>query len=277
MNKPSIPSKAEIGHTIRRGLFRSLNAVSPMAGLAARRSLSIIYYHRVLTPGEIEHIVNKNMCTAVESFDEQMRYLSEYCPVVDEARIVRHIERDEPLPEGAVWVTLDDGFEDNIRGALPILDRYRIPATFFISSASVSEPSADEPPLFMTWGQIKDLSDRGYGIGCHTASHRILSRLMPAEIASEVQTSKEAIERRIGRPVVSFAYPHGKGGDCAFRTSVPILKGSGIKIAVTTIGGRNAFKRLGRQALRLRRFGISCGDTLPIFIAKLKLGCFWQR
>lgn len=39
--------------------------------------------------------------------------------------------------EKMVWITVDDGWRDNIRNVLPLLIEYNIPATFFISTAPV--------------------------------------------------------------------------------------------------------------------------------------------
>lgn len=94
-----------------------------------RGCLSTLIYHRVLTkPDEL----NPNEVDA-DTFEQQMRLLAEHCHVLplDEA-----IERlyTRSLPARAVCVTFDDGYADNATIALPILRRYGLSATFFVST-----------------------------------------------------------------------------------------------------------------------------------------------
>lgn len=95
-----------------------------------KQRLSILIYHRVLSerdsmrPGEP---------TSVE-FDWQMRLINHHFNVLplDEAT---RLLREGRLPPRSVCVTFDDGYRDNLTVALPILQRYAIPATVFIASS----------------------------------------------------------------------------------------------------------------------------------------------
>lgn len=51
------------------------------------------------------------------------------------------------------------------------------------------------------------------GVGAHTVSHPRLSALAPGEQSTEVVESRRYLEELLGRPVHSFAYPHGRPGD----------------------------------------------------------------
>jgi peptidoglycan/xylan/chitin deacetylase (PgdA/CDA1 family) len=47
-------------------------------------------------------------------------------------------------------------------------------------------------------------------IGFHTLSHKVLVRLDDEEVAAALTVGRKEIEDVIGRPLVHFAYPHGK-------------------------------------------------------------------
>jgi peptidoglycan/xylan/chitin deacetylase (PgdA/CDA1 family) len=74
-----------------------------------------------------------------QGFDAQMRFLRErYRPTaLDE--IVEAIRTDRPLPAGAVAVTFDDGYRDNYTHAFPVLRKFGIPATFYITTGCVED------------------------------------------------------------------------------------------------------------------------------------------
>lgn len=70
----------------------------------------------------------------VKSFDRQMQYLSKAYNPVSLERIIEHIRDGRPLPPKAIAITFDDGYRDNYENAYPILKKYSIPATVFLTT-----------------------------------------------------------------------------------------------------------------------------------------------
>ncbi len=52
-------------------------------------------------------------------------------------QVINYIKGTASIPKKAVWITFDDGWEDNIENVIPIIIKYDIPVTFFISTDPV--------------------------------------------------------------------------------------------------------------------------------------------
>lgn len=76
-------------------------------------------------------------------FEMQVRHLARYYNVLTAGEAARRA-REGSLPPRAVCITLDDGYEDNHRYALPILKRYGLKATVFVATG----PLESRTPLW---------------------------------------------------------------------------------------------------------------------------------
>jgi peptidoglycan/xylan/chitin deacetylase (PgdA/CDA1 family) len=82
----------------------------------------ILMYHRVWTPV----VDSARLCVTPLHFAEHLETLAN--------------ERVVPLAElpdtpGGIAITFDDGYLDNLEAALPLLEEFRLPATFFITTS----------------------------------------------------------------------------------------------------------------------------------------------
>jgi len=109
---------------------------APLVSLAyrGRRGMALVY-HQVLGPGERRPQTSIEI--SVEGLDVQLRFVAATCHVMEADAFVAGL-RTGRLPGGACVITFDDGFADNYELALPILQRYRMPASFFIASGYVA-------------------------------------------------------------------------------------------------------------------------------------------
>lgn len=163
------------------------------------------------------------------------------------------------FPERAVVVTFDDGFENVLTRALPILREADVPATVFVNTGYLDSASpfpfdawgsqhhADAPPEAwrpLTRAQCRDLQASGLvTIGAHTHTHEDF-RGRPAEFLADTRQSVELVRAWFGEEQVLFAFPYGSpqdgfaggelrtavmqtGAHCALTTdSIPVAPGS---------------------------------------------------
>jgi len=52
-------------------------------------------------------------------------------------QLTQYIQNQQKFPKGAVWLSVDDGWKDNIQNIIPVINEYRIPVTFFIATDPV--------------------------------------------------------------------------------------------------------------------------------------------
>ena len=92
----------------------------------------ILGYHRVADVPRDPF----SMCVAPAHFDEQLDVLRRYTTPVSLQDLIRHLEEGS-LPPRTVALTFDDGYVDNLYQAKPILARYDMPATVFVTTGYV--------------------------------------------------------------------------------------------------------------------------------------------
>lgn len=100
-----------------------------LLGTQGKQRLSILIFHRVL-PG---HDPMRPAEPTVDEFDWQMRLLREHFSPLPLLEGVERLRAGD-LPGNAICVTFDDGYADNEKYAMPILKKYNVPATVFIST-----------------------------------------------------------------------------------------------------------------------------------------------
>jgi peptidoglycan/xylan/chitin deacetylase (PgdA/CDA1 family) len=110
-------------------------ALAPIRRRAVRRAprAGILMYHRITD----EAVDPWRLCVTPRAFDEQMAVLARHRAAVDLTAFA-----DGSAFDGAgsrLAVTFDDAYIDNLTVALPILEKYEIPATIYIVSRALGK------------------------------------------------------------------------------------------------------------------------------------------
>lgn len=91
--------------------------------------LLILTYHRVLEQPD----ALRSTQTHKEQFERQLSVIRRFFHAYTLSDACRRL-RDGSLPQRSVAITFDDGYLDNATVALPTLQRYGLPATFFVAT-----------------------------------------------------------------------------------------------------------------------------------------------
>lgn len=98
-----------------------------------RSQIAILMYHRV-SPRRDNWSLEP---LSPQSFERQMKYFSLNFEILSLDRLAELITKREHLPEKAVVMTFDDGYKDNYHYAYPVLKKYNIPATIFLTTGLI--------------------------------------------------------------------------------------------------------------------------------------------
>jgi peptidoglycan/xylan/chitin deacetylase (PgdA/CDA1 family) len=174
-------------------------------------------------------------------FVAQMEYLkNNNFNVITLADLEGFLKASRPIPPRSVVITVDDGFRSAFDIAYPILKSYGFRATFFVYTDFLGGGRS------LTWAAINEMRASGMiDIQSHSKSHASFvladgeteqSPTYAARLRTEIDPPRETLERQLGSPVRSFAYPYGD----ASRLAVRLLNERNYSLAMTVERGANA-------------------------------------
>lgn len=167
-----------------------------------------------------------------------------------------------------VGLTFDDGYQNNLINAAPILLKYNFTATCYIVSERIGKSNTwdlhkgiTQRPL-MTENEIHEWINLGMDIGAHSRTHIDLSKVSEKVARIEINDCKKDLEKKFKITVTDFCYPFGRFN----KIVANLAKSSGYFSSTTMLRGRvnsqSDFHQLPRIPINYR--------TLPhLFIAKI--------
>ena len=194
-------------------------------GKKSNNSLAVLMYHYFYDESAGEKSKNSNWMS-ISKFEDQLNYLKEnnyYYPTWQE--VADFVDGKIDLPENSVVITMDDGHKSVYNLAIPLLDKYNIPATAFIITKKFDTANLEKyKNSTIDFQSHTNNMHRGGGTIGHGGIFPALS------IEESVADLKESIEK-LGGNSGALAYPYG---DCTERT-MQAAEQAGFKVAFTTV------------------------------------------
>ncbi|HET7795902.1 MAG TPA: polysaccharide deacetylase family protein [Rhizobacter sp.] len=215
---------------------------------------------RVLTYHRFGDAVRDPWCVSAAAFEEQMRWLAERKLAVSLDDVERFVRGEIELPDGAVLVTMDDGFSSVLHIAAPIMQRYRIPSVAYVTTSFVGTNSVSGE-RYLTWEEVRSLPAAGVTVGSHAHTHRSVAKLSPQAAYEEGERSKQLLELHLGAPIKSFAYPFGMRTDESAATAKMLTECGYTSIFIAQHGTL----RPGADLARLPRVKVEGGEPPWMF------------
>ncbi len=246
----------------KRLVSRAVSECSPLGRmtLGCRPGFRILLYHSV---GSRLTLDSYGISIPSALFEEHMAILAEGKGV----QVVGLCEAHKSNALLRVAVTFDDGYKDNLYSAAPILLKYQVPFTVFVSSSYLKSHSHE----YLMMSELRELASLpGVTIGSHGVSHVPLAQSDDSTLWNEVSGSRRCLEEVIGRPVIAIAYPHG---------SVDLRVREAVRQAGYSLGVCSRFDINGetRDPFFLCRTEIVSTDSRRVFNQKLYGAWDWFR
>lgn len=210
-------------------------------------------------PSEKEDLATKETVVRLTEFESHMALLAESDWNVMSMYDFLEKQKQGKVAARDIVLTFDDGHLSNHALALPVLQKHGFTATFFIIADRIGKP------YHMGIKELHELASAGMEIASHGLTHRYLPELSPKEVVRELTESKEIIEKAIGQPVFSFAYPGGHYDDNILKC----IKESSYMAAASCIVGWNNSKV---DLFMLRRVELRRGTSAADFQQAIKAG-----
>lgn len=170
-------------------------------------AIPVLVYHKIHRPDLLSLTKEKSSDArySVEEnvFKDQMAFIAAqgYTPLTMQQII--EDKKKGMFPVKPIAITFDDGWRSQYEVALPVLESYHFPATFYIYTGAVGGGA------YMSWKDIQDLVDKQMEIGSHTKTHPKLTKLNQQRLEDELVGSRAILEKRLHISISDFAYPYG--------------------------------------------------------------------
>lgn len=184
-------------------------ALIAAGSLQAAEHATIVLYHHVSesTPA------STSIAPAV--FRQHMDHLRDdgfnVMPLPD---LLEALQARREIPDKTVAITFDDGYLSIFDTAFPLLQEYGFPFTVFINT----QPLNDRMAGYMSWEQVKSMSDAGVTIANHMENHPHMVDALPGEdqnardarLREELLRAQARIKAETGQDHRFIAYPYGE-------------------------------------------------------------------
>ena len=233
---------------------------------ANRRPIPILVYHQI-AEAPPQGAPFRSLFVAPQAFTRQMAWLKRLGYTgLSMTALTPYLQGER---EGKViGITFDDGYQNNLVHALPVLRAAGFSSTCYAVSRLLGKTNVwDESAgiaqtSLMTAGEVRQWVAGGQEIGSHTRSHADLPTLDDAAGQAEMLLGKTELEAVGGAAVSQFCYPYGRYE----ARHVQMARDIGFAAATTTQRSRC---HQGMDLLELPRVPVLRSTSLPVFWLKI--------
>ena len=174
----------------------------PYIGNSEDSSVTVLMYHRF---NESKHPATN---ISLEVFEQQIEYLvNNNFNVLPLTQLVMFLKNNKKIPNKSVFITIDDAYKSFYKYGFPILKKFKLPFSIFVSSDFISSNDNSD---FMNWAMLREISKNQGLILNHTKNHESLLNIQLHDLSKNITENQRIIERKLGTHPKIFSYPYGE-------------------------------------------------------------------
>lgn len=249
----------------------------PRTPAAQTADVAILMYH-AFTENEAE---TSSVCTLASEFERQLSALRDAgYTSVGYADLIKFVNGKGKLPEKPLIISIDDGYQNNLDLAAPLLEKYGFCANIAVIGVSIGHTTYKDTDIpIMPHFSLEDarpwikrgvltVTTHSYdmhqiaavdGNDCRRGVLQMPGEAEPDYIAALTQDYTHAQEQLAGLPgkvLPVFTYPFGAYSELSER----VLQEQGVQVTVTIANGANRLVKGEPETLRLlRRINVPAG------------------
>lgn len=249
----------------------------PRTPAAQTADVAILMYH-AFTENEAE---TSSVCTLASEFERQLSALRDAgYTSVGYADLIEFVNGKGKLPEKPLLISIDDGYQNNLDLAAPLLEKYGFCANIAVIGVSIGHTTYKDTDIpIMPHFSLEDarpwikrgvltVTTHSYdmhqiaavdGNDCRRGVLQMPDEAEPDYIAALTQDYTHAQKQLAGLPgkvLPVFTYPFGAYSELSER----VLQEQGVQVTVTIADGANRLVKGEPETLRLlRRINVPAG------------------
>ncbi|MGK7396966.1 MAG: polysaccharide deacetylase family protein [Candidatus Cyclobacteriaceae bacterium M3_2C_046] len=145
---------------------------------------------------------------SVKDFEQQVKFLLANGYLIKSMGEALNLLEKGVSDHKIAVLTIDDGYQSVLTGALPVLKKFDVPATLFINTKQVGMPD------YLTWSQLKDLQLHKIELGNHSHSHAYFLNLADSirqeTFRQDTRQAQKLFKRHLSFEPDLYAFPFGE-------------------------------------------------------------------
>ena len=118
-------------------IFKLISYLVNILGYPWKGVGAVLMYHRVLPDDLIKEDLDIGMAVTSSNFEKQIKVLKSKYKIVSMNEFNENLKKKKK--QFMIAITFDDGYKDNLTYALPILEKFEVPATIYITTRFLND------------------------------------------------------------------------------------------------------------------------------------------